>query len=144
AYEGHAVFSGVVRDHTRRSQRTCRQVLAEAVRGLAVVGGLEDPRIAIIHQVIVGAEIGRARLEMRRLDLGNYAPNRHARNVAGQVVPGLSAIARVPDLAVIRARPDKAFLNLRWRDGKNHLAIELAQVIAHDPARGNDAAGVLR
>src|SRR5207244_1259960 len=90
----------------------------------------------------IGADVRGARIEMRWLDLGNNTPGRHPSDVTGDVIPGLSAVERVPDLAIVGARPDEAFLNFRRRNRKDHLAVELAQVIAHDPARRNNSAGV--
>ena len=55
-----------------------------------------------------------------------------------------AAVVRVPDLAVVGPGPDEALLDLRRRDGEDDLAVELAEVVADDAARRDDAARVLR
>src|SRR5205823_2168484 len=81
---------------------------------------------------------------VRRLDLAHGAPRREPGDVLRDVVPGRAAVARVPDLAVVRAGPDEAALDLRRRDREHQLAVELAEVVLDDAARGDDTRRVTR
>src|SRR6185437_6630690 len=90
------------------------------------------------------ADVRRAGIEVRRLDAGDRAPCGHAGHVLTHIGPVTAAIAGIPNLAVVGAGPDQALLNLRRGNGEDHLAIELAAVIADQAARGDDAARIVR
>src|SRR5450755_2296328 len=92
----------------------------------------------------VHRDIGCSSVEMRWLDLRDDAPRRHPGDILRDVVPFLTAFLCVPDLAVVGAGPDEALLNIGRSDGENHLAIELAEIVADDSPRGDDTAGILR
>ena len=47
------------------------QIAGDRLPGLAEVGGLVDQRIAVVHQVEIDADVGRAGIEVRRLDAGD-------------------------------------------------------------------------
>ena len=82
----------------------------------------------------IDSDIGRARIEVRRRDLRDRPPRRHA-DVLRQVGPVRTAVARIPDFAVVRARPDEAFLHVGRRNGEHELAVKLTQIVADDAAR---------
>ena len=121
------------------------KITGDAGEGLAEVGGLVDVGLTVIHHVPRHRDIGGARVMMRGLDLADHAPRGHADGGErlGQVVPGGSAVPTVPDLAVVGAGPDKPLLDLGVRDREHDLAIELAEVVAHDAARGDNARRIL-
>ncbi len=112
--------------------------------GGAVIGGLEDERIAIVHQMRVDRCVRGARIEERRLDAGDRAPHRQTFDVLRHVVPMRAGIARVPDLPVVGAGPDQSLLDRRRGDREYHFTIKLPEVIAYDSARRPVARRVLR
>ena len=84
------------------------QVSRDLGPGLAVVGGLVDPGIAVIHEVQVEDDVGGGRIEVRGLDLGDRAEGRHALDVGRDVVPLRPRVVGVPDLAIVGAGPAHA------------------------------------
>src|SRR5262249_2057866 len=125
----------VLRDYLRIGQRSAfRQSVADLRPRLSEVGSLVEPWIAIVHHVEIYRDVGRTRIEIRRLDLRYRSPGRQATDVLGDVIPRLPGIAGIPDLAIVGAGPDQALLHVGGRDGKDHFAIELPKVIADDAA----------
>src|SRR5690349_99421 len=53
-------------------------------------------------------------------------------------------VARIPDLSIVRSRPYQTFFEGRRRDRKNHLAIELPQIVTDNSAGRHDASRILR
>src|SRR5258708_38150635 len=81
---------------------------------LAVVGGLENIRTAIVELIPFGRHEGRARIMRRRIDQAHPAEL----GEAGwrDLVPLVSAVARDPQQAVVGAGPDGAGVMPRRRD----------------------------
>ena len=93
--------------------------------------------------MIVHRHVGRAGLEVRRVDAAHQAPRRHV-HVLREIVPRLAGVARDPDLAVVGAGPHDALLRARRRNRRHHGAVELTEVVADDAAGELDAAGIAR
>ena len=88
AGEDHPGLVRVLRHRLDVRQRMrVRQIAVDPLPGRAVVGGLEDVRLAAVHQVRVDGHVRRAAVEVRRLDLRDHAPRRQAGHVLRDVVP---------------------------------------------------------
>ena len=120
------------------------QIAVHALPRRAIVGRLEDVRLAAVHEVRVDRHVRGSTVEMRRLDFRDHAPRGKTGDVLRDVVPLLAAVAGVPDLAVVGPGPDKAFLHLGRRNREDHFRRELSQVVADKAAGRTDAARVLR
>src|ERR1700723_279245 len=92
----------------------------------------------------IDGDIGSAGIKRRRSNAGYRSPGRQSGNIRGDVRPVRRTVLRVPQLTVVRARPDQSFLYFGGSNGENNFSVKLSQVIADDSARRNDAAGVLR
>ena len=78
--------------------------------GIPIIGRLVDERVAAVHLVEIDGEVGRSRIIAGWLNVAHGPPSRKTGNVFRDVCPGLSAVAGELDEAVVRARPDAAFL----------------------------------
>ena len=92
----------------RVAQHAARNAVGDRLPRLAVIGGLVDERVAVVHLVEVDGQVGGARVVARRLDVADRAPRRQVGNVLRHVRPGLPAVARELHLAVVGAGPDQA------------------------------------
>src|SRR5439155_7867990 len=120
-----------------------RQVAVDSRPARAVIGGLENVRLAAVHQMGVDGDVRGTGVEVRRLDLRHDAPGRQRGDVLRHVAPFGAAVARYPELAVVGSRPHDAFLNFGERDREHDLARELTEVVADDAAGRYDARAVL-
>src|SRR5260370_7192439 len=119
------------------------QAVGNSCPGLSKIGRFENIRIAIVHQMKVNTDVGRARIKMRGFDARNCAPGRQIFDVFRDVGPIRSSVPGEPNQPVVRARPNETLLNFRRRNRKYHLAIKLSDVVADQPSGRNDAAGIL-
>src|SRR5579863_6636851 len=106
-----------------------RQIAVDSRPGRSKVSRLVDVRIPVVHQVKVDDNVRSSRIEMGGLDACNGSPRGHAGDIFADIIPVGAAILRVPDLPVIRSRPNKPLLFLRWGNGENYFPIELSQVV---------------
>ena len=107
------------------------------VQRLAVVVGLIDVRLVVAEQVAIDREVRRALPVRRRLDVLHAAAGRQI--LRRDVRPGLAVVARDVERPVVRAGPDHALLERRFRD-RVERAVEL---FAGDVARDRLAARAL-
>src|SRR5712692_8147733 len=119
------------------------QAVGNSCPGLSKIGRFENIRIAIVHQMKVNTDVGRARIKMRGLDARNRAPGRQIFDVFRDVGPIRSSVPGEPNQPVVRARPNETLLNFGRRNRKYQLAIKLSDVVADQPSGRNDAAGIL-
>src|SRR5580704_727424 len=110
------------------------QIAADGFPRFAKIRCLVKERIPVIHQVKIDSDIRCARIKRRRSNAGDSSPGRQSRNVLGDVRPVYRAVLRVPQLTVVRARPDQSFLYFGGGDGENHFSVKLSQVVADDSA----------
>src|SRR5262245_13339549 len=80
----------------------------------------------------VGDHVGGARIAGRGFDAADRAPLGQAGDVLGDVVPGLAAVLRDVDQAVVAAGPQYARLLWRFRDGEDGAVDLDAGVVACD------------
>ena len=145
AGEQHALAIGILGDGACVGHWSPgRQVAGDPGPGLAVVAGLVQERIAVVVQVHIDGQIGGGRVEVGGLNLRHHAHRGQAFDICRDIVPLGSAVARVPDFAVVGAHPDEPLLNFRWSDGEHYGAVELAQIVAYNSARRHDDFGVTR
>ncbi len=85
----------------------------------------------------VDADVGRAHVVGRWLDVADRAHRRQVGDGIGEVVPGGAAVARQVHQAVVRAGPDHAGLERRFGDGEEHARVGRTHVF------GRQAAGLL-
>src|SRR4029077_8088883 len=98
----------------------------------------------VVHEVKIDGNVGSASLKARRGNAANRSPSKQTGNVFGDVRPGGSAVFRIPDLTIVRARPDQSLLDFRRSDREHHFSVELPQIVADDSSGGNNAAPILR
>src|SRR5260370_30469481 len=119
------------------------QTVGNFCPALSKIGRFENIRIAIVHQMKVNTDVGRARIKMRGLDACNRAPGRQVFDVFRDVGPIRSSVPGEPNQPVVRARPNETLLNSRRRNRQYHLAIKLSDVVAAHPSGRIYAAGTL-
>ena len=74
---------------------------------LAVVGSLEDVGVHIVVLVAIDGDVGSSRIEGGSVNLADATP--FGKILGSDVGPGLAAVARELDEAIIGACPDQAF-----------------------------------
>src|SRR5579864_7449129 len=74
---------------------------------LAVVGSLIDVGVHVVILVAIDGDVGGSRVEGRSIDLADSTP--FGKILGSDVDPGLAAVARELDEAIIGACPDQAF-----------------------------------
>ena len=78
-------------------------------------------RAEIVETEGVDGRVGGVRIEMRRVHDRDLRPRRQRRR--GHVVPGLAAVTRDMNQAVVGADPDRALVEIRRRNGIDHAAL---------------------
>jgi len=126
----HPLLTGVERDIERAAGAGEKQITAVGIfsqrahiaRGADIdaaddefpampeVRSLEDVGLGIADETEVHGDIRRRRVEMRRLYAGDGSQRRQAVQVLRDIGPITAAIARQPDLPIVRARPDEPLL----------------------------------
>ena len=131
----HALSSSGLRER-RGAGRPGAASRREQRPGLAVVARPVEVGMHIVEHVGVDDEVGRRRVERRRLDHLDRAPLRQPGQVLGDVGPGLAAVASHVDEAVVRADPDQALLLGRFGDRRDRAVVLRGRVVAGDRTAG--------
>ena len=103
--------------------------------GLAEIGGAKHVRRVVAKGVAIESGVSRARLEIARLHPADPRILRHARDVADDVGPGLAAVARDLDIAVIGADPDDRLIFRRFADRVDRGVHFRRRIVDGDAAR---------
>ena len=74
---------------------------------LAVVGSFIDVGVHVVVLMAIDGDVGGSRVERRSIDLADATP--FGKILGSDVGPGLAAVARELDEAIIGACPDQAF-----------------------------------
>ncbi len=134
AQEEPAALRGVLAHGVQEEVR--RQLAVEALPGASEVAGLPQVGAQVVEAVGVDDDVGGAGVEMGRFDADDRAPLRQAVHAAGDVGPGLAAVAGDVHQAVVRARPDETFLDRRLGHREDRAVDLHAGVVAGDRAAG--------
>src|SRR5215471_7149619 len=111
-----------------------RDAVGDLRPGLAVIVGLVDKRIPVVHLVEVNGYVSRGRVVARGFDVGERPPLRQVGNVFGEVRPGFAAVAGQLQQTIIGSRPDHAGFLRRFGNGEHHAGIFHADVIRCETA----------
>jgi hypothetical protein len=109
--------------------------------GLAAVVGAVDIRMQVVEAEAVDGSVGGCLIEMRGVQLGDFAP----RSELGRrdVLPVLAAIARDLDQAIVGSGPDQVGVFGRWRDGIDHAAmLAFGGIVGDERAEGRGNSGI--
>ena len=120
-----------------------RDIPAEIGPGLAIIRGLIDERIAIVHLVQIDRDVARPRIITGRLDVGERSERRQVQDVLGDVCPVLSGVAGDLQLAVVGPGPDAALLDRRFGNGENGAAQFHRQVVVGQASRRPQHIGII-
>ncbi len=110
----------------------------QALPGLAVVGGAVDVGLEVRPPVVVEDHERRAGVEPGGEDVGDPGVRRHSGDVLLDARPGLAAVARHLQAAVVRPHPDHPLLHRARGDGED------GRVVLGVAGVGGDAAALRR
>ncbi len=92
---------------------------ANQLPGLAVIAGHESEDIEIVAAVVVEGQVRGSFIVSRCDDAADVTSFRNAFHFFGDVLPGLSAVARDVKIAVVGTDPQQVFVRRRFADGRD-------------------------
>ena len=106
---------GIAQILGQRPRDFALEVRRHGAERLTEVVADEDPRLEVVEAMTVERHVNRALVESRRHDLRHERSLRHARHLVDDLCPGLAAIARHRQAAVVSARVEQARALGRFR-----------------------------
>src|SRR5215831_742250 len=106
-----------------------RNAVGDLRPGFAVIIGLVDKRVPVVHLVEVHRNIGGSGIVAGGLDVRKRSPLRQVGNILSDVSPVFAAVAGQLQQTVIGSRPDHAGFFRRFGNGEHHPGIFHAYVV---------------
>src|SRR5262249_1267397 len=126
----HRVFA----DAVRIAERGMRNAAGDLRPGFAVIIGLVDKRVPVVHLVQVYSDIGGGGIVAGGLDVGVRSPIRQVGNIFRDIGPVFAAVAGQLQQAIIGSRPDHAGFFGRFGNSEHDPGIFHANVIGAETA----------
>ena len=117
------------------AQHAGRNAVGDLVPGFAVVAGSVQVRVADVHLVAVGGDVGGRRVVAGRGDAAHGNPLGQPRHVGRHVGPGVAPVSGDMHEPVVGARPDQPRLDRRLADAEDGARVLHADVVAGQSAR---------